>query len=185
MNPTFLSACTLLSFALIQGCNLKDYADDVDTAAPPLSWAGGQFQMTSHGVTDQCADGGFARLLMPEGADTPTDWQHLIEIPAWEDMGTRVTYNISLQDPFSEMAVSVVQGEVEGTIKMTGGSQDDIPLFDDDSCFVNMSITATIQIVDDDNVGGQATFTFIDSTGMNCNFEPNCEMKLDFTGIKQ
>ena len=174
----------LFAALLSQGCNLKSYPTS-DTGVDDLAWAGGQFQMTSHGVADNCADGGFSTLLMPEGTDIPADWSHLIEIPAWEDMEGRVTYNIQLQDPFSEMEVDVTQGGTVGTIEMSGGSQEDIPLFDDDTCFVNLGISATIQIVDDENVTGQATIIFIDSSGQNCNFEQNCEMMLDFTGVKQ
>jgi len=174
----------LLATTLLQGCNLKEYTQ-TDTGPGDLSWSGGQFQMTSQGVTDNCADGAFTSLLMPEGDDTPTDWEHLIEVPSWEAMEDRVTYTIKLQEPFSEMQVTVTQGDTEGEVEMSGGSQADIPLFDDDGCFVDLGISATIQIVDDDNVTGQATLRFEDSSGMNCNFEQNCEMMLDFTGIKQ
>jgi hypothetical protein len=67
---------------------------------------------------------------------------------------------------------------------MDGGSQDDIPLFDDESCFVDLGISANLQIIDSNNLTGQATLTFNDSSGLNCNFEKNCEMLLDFTAVR-
>jgi hypothetical protein len=92
---------------------------------------------------------------------------------------------IALVEPLSEMEVDVTQGDTAGTIEVTGGSREDIPLFDDGSCAVDLSVSATIQIVDSDNVTGTATMTLIDSVGQNCNFEQNCEVLLDFTGVKQ
>jgi hypothetical protein len=174
----------LIAALLSQGCSLKSYPTS-DTGAEDLPWLGGQFQMTSQGVTDNCANGGFSALLIPEETSTPADWTHLTEFPAWEDMEGRVTYLIALVEPLSEMEVDVTQGDTAGTIEVTGGSREDIPLFDDGSCAVDLSVSATIQIVDSDNVTGTATMTLIDSVGQNCNFEQNCEVLLDFTGVKQ
>lgn len=174
----------LIAAALLQGCTLKDYSQ-TDTRPEDLTWSGGQFQMTSQGVTDNCAGGAFNSLLMPDDDATPTDWDHLFEFPSWEDMEERDTYSIQLQDPFSEMEVTMTQSDTVGSIQMSGGSQDEIPLFDDDGCFVDIGISAIIQIVDDNTVTGQATFRFQDSSGMNCTFERNCEMMLEFTGNKQ
>ena len=176
MNRIFISAF------LLSGCALKDYpSTDTGDAVFPDSFTGGLFQMTSQGVSDFCGDGAFSSLLMPEGDGTPTDWEYPIEIPSWGTMETRVNYTIQLQDPFSEMQVTVVQGDPSGEIKMSGGSQDDIPLFDDDSCFVDLGISATLQIVDNNNLTGQATLVFNDSSGLGCTFAKDCEMKLDFT----
>ena len=177
----------LISALFLTGCSLKEYGNNADTSASVddlTDFAGGQFQMTSRGVDDNCADGSFETLLMPEGTSTPTDWAYPIEIPDWETMATRVTYEINLQDPFSAMLVTLVQGDSEGLIEMSGGSQESVPLFDDDSCFVDLSISATLQIVSNDELTGQATLVFDDSSGMNCNFEPGCEMLLDFTGTR-
>ena len=174
------------------GCTLKEYAGnstttdtgDEDISATLTDFDRGFFQMTSQGVTDNCGGGAFSALLMPEGDDTPTDWEHTIEIPGWDDMATRVTYEIMLQDPFSAMDVTVVQGATEGEIQMDGCSQDDIPLFDDGSCFVDLGISANLEIIDSNNLTGQATLMFNDSRGLNCNFEKNCEMLLEFTAVR-
>ena len=172
---------------LVTGCTLKEYESTEDTgdvSSNPTEFTGGQFQMTSQGVDDNCADGSFATLLMPEGTSTPTDWAYPIEIPGWEDMATRVTYMIQLQEPFSDMEVTVIQGDRTGVIEMSGGSQESVPLFDDDTCFVDLGISATMQIESNDSLTGQATLVFEDSSGMNCNFEPGCEMLLDFTAAR-
>ena len=177
----------LIPALLVSGCALKEYESSEDTGNvtnDPTEFFGGQFQMTSQGVDDNCADGSFATLLMPEGTSTPTDWEHPIEIPDWDAMATRVNYKIQLQDPFSEMEVTVIQGDTIGVIEMTGGSQESIPLFDDDTCFVDLGISATMQIQTNDSLTGQATLVFEDSEGMNCNFEPGCEMLLDFTAAR-
>lgn len=177
----------LLPTILALGCALKEYEitqDTGDVSSDPTEFSGGQFQMTSQGVDDNCADGSFATLLMPEGTNTPTDWAYPIEIPGWQDMATPVTYMIELQEPFSNMEVTVIQGDTTGVIEMSGGSQDSVPLFDDDSCYVDLEISATMQIESDDSLTGQATLVFEDSSGMNCNFEPGCAMLLDFTAAR-
>ena len=174
----------LIAALLSQGCNLKSYPTS-DTGTEDLNWAGGQFQMTSQEVTDNCAYGGFSALLMPGGTSTPTDWAAPIEFPSWEDMEGRVTYTVTFVEPLSEMEVDVTQGDTAGTIEVTGGSREDVPLFDDGSCTVDLSVSATIQIVDSDNVTGTATMTLVDSVGQNCNFEKNCDVLLNFTGVKQ
>ena len=117
----------------------------------------------------------------PEGTSTQTDWAYPIEIPGWEDMATRVTYMINSGSP-SNMEVTVIQGDDQ----RRGGrrSQESVPLFDDDTCFVDLGISATMQIESNDSLTGQATLVFEDSSGMNCNFEPGCEMLLDFTAAR-
>ena len=60
----------LISALLVTGCALKEYETNEDTGnvpSTPTEFSGGQFQMTSQGVDDNCADGSFATPVMPEG----------------------------------------------------------------------------------------------------------------------
>jgi len=175
----------LIPALLISGCALKEYEGSEDTGSDPTDFTGGTFIMTSQGVEDGCADSAFETLLMPEGVETPTEWEHPISIPPWSEMATRVPLTIQLQDPFSEMDAFVVQGDKPGIIEMTGGDQQSVDLFGDETCFVDLNITATLVIINNNNLTGDATLVFADSTGMNCNFEPGCEMSLDFTAARK
>jgi hypothetical protein len=153
----------LIPALLISGCALKEYESSEATA----EFTGGTFIMTSQGVEDGCADSAFETLLMPDGVDTPTEWEHPISIPPWSEMATRVPLTIQLQDPFSDMDAFVVQGDEPDIIEMTGGDQQ------------------SVDFIDNNNLTGDATLVFADSTGMNCNFEPGCEMRLDFTAARK
>jgi len=144
----------------------------------------GSFQLTNTAVDDQCLDGAFDVLFLPEGSGTTHDWQFPIELPSDSDLPA--TYNIQLQEPFSEMEVTVVSGGDSGTFTIDNATQNDV-LFDETNsadCVVDLSISATITRTDNDNVTGQGTLSVVEYTGDSCpvfSASP-CNILLDFYG---
>jgi hypothetical protein len=144
----------------------------------------GSFQLTNTAVNDQCLDGAFTALFLPEGDGTTHDWQYPIELPSDSELPS--TYKIQLQEPFSEMEVTVVSGGDSGTFAIDNATQNDV-LFDEANsadCVVDLSISATITVTDNDNVTGQGTMSVVQHTGETCpefNASP-CKILLDFYG---
>jgi hypothetical protein len=147
-------------------------------------FAAGSFQFTNQSVADQCLDGGFNVLFLPDSS--PNDWQNEIELPSETDLPS--SYDIELQAPFSTMAITVSDGG-DGVYLIEEAIQEGV-LFDEASyanCVVDLSIEATINLVDDDNVNGIATLSVVSYEGDTCPAfasEP-CDIELDFTGVRQ
>lgn len=158
----------------------------VDSAEPEVfDFSGNTFTMTSIGVDDQCADGSFTTLLLPEGDGSTNEWEYPIEIPSWTDMASGVTYEIQLQEPFNAMEVTVTQGDAEGIAVMTGAQQNDVLLNEDlhGDCTVDMTIDATIVLNSDTDVSGSAALSIDDPQGELCpQLVEGCSVLLDFTG---
>lgn len=174
----------LLTFALT-ACTPKG----TDSAVPePFDFAGGTFVMTSTGVDDGCADGSFTTLLLPEGDGSTNEWAYPIEIPSWTDMAAGLSYEISLQEPFSAMEVTVTQGETEGLAEMTGAQQNDVLLNEDlhGDCTVDMTIDVVLVLNSDTDVSGSATLNIADAQGELCpQLVDGCDVLLDFVGSAQ
>lgn len=158
----------------------------VDSAEPEVfDFAGNAFTMTSIGVNDQCADGSFTTLLLPEGDGSTNEWEYPIEIPSWTDMASGVTYEIQLQEPFNAMEVTVTQGDADGIADMIGAKQNDVLLNEDlhGDCTVDMTIDATIVLNSDTDVSGTAALSIDDPQGELCpQLVDGCSVLLDFTG---
>jgi hypothetical protein len=144
----------------------------------------GSFQFTNQSVADQCLDGGFNVLFLPDGS--PNDWQNEIELPNEADLPS--SYDIELQAPFSTMGITVSDGG-DGVYIIEEALQEGV-LFDADNyanCIVDLSVEATINLVDSDNVSGEATLSVVSSSGDTCpTFDAApCNILLDFTGVRQ
>ncbi len=170
----------LILLAALTGCGDKD---DTGSSA---SFESGSFQFTSNAADDACLSGAFALLFLPEGDGSENDWAYLIELPAWDSLPA--TYSIQLQDPFSDMEITVTEGGTD-QFAMAGALQSGV-VFDEDAypdCTVDMSIDATINIETSDSVTGQAFMTIDNPSGDTCPVFDNgtpCQVTLDFTGIR-
>ncbi len=116
-----------LGALLLTSCANKQ---PIGTEDGEYTWPGGMFTMSTIDVEDQCTDGAFNTVLLPNG-DEPNEWQYAIEIPSWEDLEVPMTYTISLQDPFAPMEVTVRRGSAVGEIDMNGGEQGGVVLDED------------------------------------------------------
>ncbi len=141
------------AFALACGSDDDGGGDDGATGHEG-HFMGGTFQLTTHAVDDGC-DAGLDVLFMPNGTDAPYDLQNKTELPAAADLPK--TYKIALQEPFTDMEVTV---EADGdNMKIAGATQTGI-LVDKDNypdCTADMTIDAAITIVDASNVDVNAT----------------------------
>ncbi len=170
----------MLCAALLSGCGDKDDTGSSD------SFEGGNFQFTSTAVDDKCLGGGFGILLLPEGAGSENDWAYPIELPSWDALPA--TYEIQLQDPFSNMTITITEG---GTNQLTlDGAEQTGVAFDEDSypgCTVDLDVAATINIESSDQVEGSATLTMTATSGDSCpalKEGPPCDIELDFYGSR-
>jgi hypothetical protein len=147
-------------------------------------FTGGNFQFTTQSVTDGCLDGAMDVLFMPEGASTPNDFANPIYIPALSELPD--TYTVSLQDPFSDMQVTVTGDESTRTV--TGAQNDDVE-FDATNhpgCLVNDSIDVALVIDSVDDLHGTATLhtsSFDESSCPVPTADP-CTVTLDLTGAR-
>lgn len=165
-------------------CGDKESDTGSDTDTTDAGFEGGTFQFTNQAVDDQCLDGGFNVLFLPDGS--PNDWQNTIELPSEADLPS--TYTIQLQAPFSSMEVTVSSGG-DGVLVIEEATQEGV-LFDEDSyadCIVDLSIQADINITDADNVSGVANLAVVSYSGDTCpEFQASpCDIILDFTGARQ
>jgi hypothetical protein len=152
--------------------------------AQSVDFVGGNFQFTNSSVDDQCFDGAFSVVFLPDG--TAHDWAYPVEIP--DEDALPATYNIQLEEPFSVMEVTVSSGGSNGSFVIGNALQEDV-LFDEEryqDCIVDLSIEANITAVDNDNISGQATLQVVEYTGETCpDFAPSpCNILLDFSGAR-
>jgi hypothetical protein len=172
---------TLILMTALIGCDGKD-----DTSSNADSFDAGEFQFTNTAVDDDCLDGGFTVLFLPEGDGTESDWAYPVELPAWNNLPA--TYSIQLQEPFSSMDITVTDGGSE-QFSMAGALQAGV-VFNEDSypdCTVDLNIDATINIETVDSVTGQAFMTVDSPSGDTCPvFEGGtpCQVTLDFFGSR-
>ncbi len=166
---------SLAALALLAGCTEDDTSSD---------YVGGTFTVTIEAVDDDCQDGGFEVLFMPEG--TPTDFANPIELPALEDLPMDST--VTLQAPYAVMPVTWEAGESEDTLVIIDAAQTDVVL-DEESygdCTADMSISVDLTILDADTITATAVLTTggYESSGDTCP-EPTsdpCDITLDLSG---
>jgi len=156
-----------------------DGTDGTDGTTP--AFTGGNFQLTTQAVDDECLEGSLSIVFMPEGDAKPYKLANTTELPASDALPA--SYEISLQAPFTELPVKV---EADGSnMKIADANQTDI-LVDEDQwadCRANMEIDASITIADDDNVDVNATITVTGWNGSTCPVATSgCTIKLTMTG---
>jgi hypothetical protein len=154
------------------------------SASDPAGFQGGDFQFTTTGVDDQCNDGAFDVIFMPEG--TPEDFETPIEIPSTSDLPA--TYTIDLQDPFTEMQVTVDAGASEDQMEALGATQTGVEL-DADSwpgCLVDASIDIYLTIIDDNTLEGSAALhtSSYDEDSCPAVSADTCDIKLDLSAAR-
>ncbi len=145
------------------------------------AFEGGNFQFTTTAVTDDCNDGAFETIFMPTG--DPTDFESEIELPATEDLPA--TYSIDLQDPFTEMEVTVEEGDRSGHMLVAGAEQTNVEWDAQNSpgCMVDASIDIDLAIVNPNKVQGFALLHTGSFDEDNCPVvaaDP-CDVRLDVT----
>ena len=97
-----------------------------DTKTDPVSASYGMdHQVTTHQVDDTCFDGAMALLFMPNGEDSPQDFQYPVYIPSLEELP--LTYEISLREPFVGMTLTATSAG-DGAIAIGDGRMEEVSL---------------------------------------------------------
>ena len=73
-----------------------------------LPWNGGDFDFQTISATDRCLGGALEVLFMPNGPETPHDFEYPIYLPSFEEVPAH--YSIDLRAPFIGMEVTVRKG---------------------------------------------------------------------------
>ena len=172
---------TLLSLALFSllACG-KDTSGD-SGAFELQDFSGGLFQISTLAVEDGCMDGAFDLIFMPEGAETPSDWTTSTEFPAYDALPS--TYEISLQEPFSSMEVTLSEGDNGLTVGDANQSGVELDADAWPGCMVDMGITAELMVHTDDHLMGSAVLTTSSFDEESCpavSSEP-CQIILDLS----
>ena len=148
-------------------------------------FTGGDFQITTIAADDGCYDGALETVFLPEGAGTTNDWATTTYIPGWDELPA--TYTIELQDPWSDMEVTMVDGGA-GNMVVEDATQTGVELDPDQwpDCTADASIYVDITIVSADEISATATLTLSNMQGDNC--DPidgdSCDVSLDLTGAR-
>jgi hypothetical protein len=158
------------------------FACATDGEGDHADYEGGNFTFTTQSVDDQCADGAFETIFMPEGEDVPTAWEYAVELPGSHDLPA--SYSIQVQEPYGVVAVTVTEGASEDQMGVAGDAVE-IELEDYPGCVVTQAISGTITWVDADNIQGSVVLS---TTGMDepeCPSQPgSCTVTLDITGAR-
>lgn len=115
---------------------------EAEQAAVPEDFYGVDHQITTQSVDDRCFDGAINALFLPEGPETPQDFQYPVYIPALDELP--LTYEISLREPFVGMNITAEEGG-DGAIEIVSGRMEEValgPTFG--SCVATMDVTAQI-----------------------------------------
>lgn len=161
-------------------CGTEDPADPGTEAG---AFKEGNFQLTTHAVTDVC-DAGLDLLFKPE-SDKPSDLANLTRLPTWST-DLKETYDIALQAPFDKMTVTV-EADGEGAMKVVDAKQTAVVVDADQfgDCTADMNFNALITLVDDNNVSLTVTVGITNWTGDQCPKTDACEVKLTMKGVRK
>jgi hypothetical protein len=154
------------------------------TAKDGEGFQGGSFQFTTTGVDDQCNDGALDLVFMPEG--TPQDFEKPIELPSVADLPQ--TYSIDIQDPFSNMEVTVAAGASEDQMEVLGAVQTGVELDAEawPGCKVDSVIDIYLTITGENEVEGNAVLSTSSYDEDSCPAEESdpCDILLDLTASR-
>jgi len=143
-------------------------SEDADGAAgaetdPRSEWTGGDFWFSTTAVEDGCMGGALRILFMPEGSEEPHRFEHLIYLPAYEEMPLSQT--IDLRDPFMEMPITIDEGP-DGVLQARGSVMESVELggnFGD--CVATMAVDVDLSPIDATTAEGYAHIGMTDVRG--------------------
>ena len=99
-------------------------------------------QVTTHQVDDTCFDGAMTLLFMPNGEESPQNFQYPVYIPSLEELP--LTYEVSLREPFVGMTLTATAAD-DGAIAIGDGRMEEVLLgatFGE--CKATMDVTGAI-----------------------------------------
>lgn len=151
------------------------------TSEEPEGFVGGDFETTILSVSDNCAEGGFDGVFLPDG--NPTAFPEPMELPGVVDLPW--THTVAFAAPFGSTQLVFEAGEVgedsiqalDGELATTEVNPEAWP-----SCFVNGTVDFYLQLVDSNAVTGSAVMSLESFDEEGCPEEVTvdpCDVKLD------
>lgn len=136
-----------------------------DTGAPSAdaSVQPGDYAFKTRAVDDACLGGALELLFMPEGPETPHDFQFPIPIPAATALPA--TYDVDFRAPFVGMPVTVEAADA-GALAVRGSVMDAVALgtaYGD--CVVTMTVDIDLAPTSDTSLVGEARIDLSDPRG--------------------
>lgn len=136
----------------------------VSEHAPIPNFAAGEFDFFTENAKDECLGGAMEALFMPEGVDTPHQFQYPVYIPSYDELPAE--YDVDFRDPFVGMPVRVEDGG-DGMFAVRGSVMESV-LLDEQSygdCAVTMTVDADLYPQDTDTVLGTAAIAISNPRG--------------------
>lgn len=148
-------------------------------------FVGGDFDVETTGVDDDCYDGSFEVIFLPDGGTSTNPWGQPVYLPGFAELPA--TYQVELPDPFEPTEVTVT-GDADHRV-VTGAPNDQIALDAEQwpGCLVDMSIDVDLLIVSADEVQGTATLhtaSFDEASCPAVQADP-CDITLDLRGTRR
>ena len=139
-------------------------SSEEDTSEKDFTWAGGEFDFQTVDTTDACLGGALEVLFMPNGPDTPHDFEYPIYLPNYDELP--MSYAIDLREPFVGMEVTVREGQ-DGTLAIRDSVMESVELgagtYGD--CVVTMTVDADITPSSANSAEGEAQIQIGDPRG--------------------
>lgn len=190
-----------LALAIVS-CGSDDPAATTDTGGASTAFTAGQFQLTTHAVTDQCLSGGLELLFMPDGKTSPYAFKKkdgsaiLTEVPGEAAViaaaAAGVKETIDLPEPFKPMEVTIIT-DGAGKMKIVGAKQVGVTVDAKNmgDCTADMVIDADITLDSASAISMNATVSVSKWASAADNKCPSplpadpCTVKLDIKGARQ
>ena len=158
---------------LVVGC--ESTAEEAD------GFLGGEFEATMISVSDNCGDGSFDTLFLPDGEATsfPTP----MELPGVADLPW--THTITYAPPFGDTQLQFEEGKLGATsMQALDGVLDTVELQPEvwPGCYVNATVDFFLQLVDSNAATGSAILSLESFDEAGCPAEVTvdpCDVKLD------
>lgn len=136
-----------LLFSVLTGCATGE--------GQVADFAGGDFDFFTENAKDECLGGAMEALFMPEGVETPHEFQYPVYIPDYAELPA--SYDVDFRDPFVGMPVVVEDGG-DGLYWIRGSVMESVLLNEQTygDCVVTMTVNADLSPQDADTVLGTA-----------------------------
>ena len=153
MRASHLSLPLAAVLLLTSGCGKG--ADGGTPEDLGFAWEGGDFQFTTWAATDACLDGAMEALFMPEGPESPWDFEFPLRLPAYDELPA--SYDVDFRDPFVGMPVTV-DAAADGTFQVRGAVMDAVEMGRAayGYCVVTMAVDADMLPTSADTAEGEA-----------------------------
>ncbi len=157
----------------------------------PGTFPGGSFTVTLRDVNDDCFDGALRAIILPMGdvQDLPSP----LVLPPHHALPTAI--DIDFNDPFQDVTGVQIEADGPDGMKTSGAGMENRGVdlnanMGGDPCLMDMTITASIDIIDDNTITGEATMHVTKAEGDGCSVDfteraaAGCNVTVRLDGVK-